>query len=82
MSLDFLVKKGILPQPDYIKIDVDGYEDKVVSGALETIQKCKSILVEIDNKHRHLLKEITDQGLKITSKFKRNSEESNYIFIK
>ena len=82
MSLDFLVKKGMLPQPDYIKIDVDGYEDKVVSGALETIQKCKSILVEIDNKHRHLLKEITDLGLKITSKSKRNSEESNYIFIK
>ena len=82
MSLDFLVKKGILPQPDYIKIDVDGFEDKVVLGALETIQKCKSILVEIDNKHLHLLKEITNQGFKIMSKSKRNNEEYNYIFIK
>ena len=31
-KLDFLVKKGMLPQPDYIKIDVDGYELKILKG--------------------------------------------------
>ena len=80
MHLDFLVGKNILPQPDYIKIDVDGFEDRVLKGAWATIQKCKSVLVEIDHKHQHMVQKILDLGLTLESQHKRNEEENNYIF--
>ena len=47
MSLDDMVKKFNLKQPDYIKIDVDGNEHLVLSGAKETIKKTKEILIEL-----------------------------------
>ena len=78
--MDFLVGKGILPQPDYIKIDVDGFEDRVLNGAFATIQKCKGMLVEIDNRHVDMVQKIKDLGLKLQSQHKRNEEEFNYIF--
>jgi FkbM family methyltransferase len=80
MHLDFLVGRKILPQPDYIKIDVDGFEDKVIKGSLATIQKAKSILVEIDNKHQSYVQKIIDLGCTLVSQHKRNEEEFNYIF--
>lgn len=39
---DFELKREIL-----IKIDVQGYEDKVIAGATETIDKAKAIIVEV-----------------------------------
>jgi len=80
MHMDFLVGKGILPQPDYLKIDVDGFEDRVLKGAFATIQKCKSVLVEIDNRHVDMVQKLKDLGLKLQSQHKRNEEEFNYIF--
>jgi len=80
MHLDYLVGKGILPQPTYIKIDVDGFEDRVIKGAYATIQKCKSVLIEIDNKHIEFVQKIKDLGLALQSQHKRNEEEFNYIF--
>lgn len=51
-SLDSLVSQGAIPQPDHIKIDVDGLEHRVVSGAWKTIStpNLKSILIEIDHR--------------------------------
>ena len=80
MHMDFLVGKNILPQPDHVKIDVDGFEDNVLKGSWATLQKCKSILVEIDNKHVSYVDKLIDLGLKLQSKHKRNEEEFNYIF--
>jgi FkbM family methyltransferase len=35
-----------------IKVDVEGFEDKVIQGAIETIKRCKPILyVEVDRPH-------------------------------
>lgn len=48
-SIDALVFDAGLPQPDYIKIDVDGFEDKVLGGASRTLAGVKSILVEMDS---------------------------------
>ena len=79
-SLNFLVERKILPQPDYIKIDVDGHEDKVIEGAINVFKKTKSILVEIDYKHKNYVAQIEALGFKLESKHKRNEEEFNYIF--
>jgi FkbM family methyltransferase len=49
-TLDQLVKNGTVPVPDYIKLDVDGFEHKVIEGARETLKnlKVKEILVELN----------------------------------
>lgn len=65
LPLDDLVEGGLLPQPDHIKIDVDGIEPAVVMGALRTIKGCKSVLVEINSNlasHREAVSWITELG--------------------
>jgi FkbM family methyltransferase len=48
--LDELVARGVLPAPNHIKIDVDGFEYKVARGAAETFRRpeLKTILLEVD----------------------------------
>ena len=51
-TIDNLVKFKTIPIPDYIKIDVDGLEKKILTGMenLWTNNKLKSILIEFMNK--------------------------------
>lgn len=46
---DELLKILNLPNPDYIKLDVDGIEHLILSGAYSTLSKVKSILIEISS---------------------------------
>lgn len=48
ITLDALMDK--LPQPDHIKIDVDGLEEKVIMGAIDTLKGVKSLLIEVNPK--------------------------------
>ena len=48
VSADEFIAKHDLPNPDYIKIDVDGIEHLVLAGAKKTILSAKSILIEIN----------------------------------
>lgn len=49
-ALDDLVRDGAVPAPAHIKIDVDGFEPKVVQGALGTIGSgsVRSLLIEVN----------------------------------
>jgi FkbM family methyltransferase len=38
-----------IPQPDYIKMDVDGIEHLILQGGLPVIEKVKSVLVEVND---------------------------------
>jgi len=55
VELDRLVENG-LPSPDHIKIDVDGFEPKVVRGATKVLSNgVKSLLVEVNtNSKEHM----------------------------
>lgn len=46
--LDDFIPKKHLPWPDYIKLDVDGSELRVLIGAQEALSHTKSLQVEID----------------------------------
>lgn len=63
-SLDLLLDSG-LPQPDYLKIDVDGLESNVISGAKNLLKNVKSLLVEINTNsesHQAIVKHLAESG--------------------
>ena len=49
-TLDTLVAEGVIPVPDYVKIDVDGIEPEIVRGARATFsdRRVRSVLIEVD----------------------------------
>jgi FkbM family methyltransferase len=49
-TLDALVEAAVIPVPSHIKIDVDGIEHKVISGAARTLANpgLRSVLVELN----------------------------------
>jgi FkbM family methyltransferase len=50
-TLDFLIENKLIEDfPDFIKIDVDGIEHLLLSGAINTLKnkKCKSVLIEVN----------------------------------
>lgn len=65
--LDDLVTAGAVPQPTHLKIDVDGFEPKVVRGAAQVVRdpRLRSLLVEINQNladHRGLVAELGTLG--------------------
>jgi FkbM family methyltransferase len=50
--IDDVIADGYFPQPQHIKVDVDGFEWKVVEGARRTLQspELRTVLIETDNK--------------------------------
>ncbi len=67
ISIDVLVSLGFDP-PDHIKIDVDGFEHKVIDGALNTLASgVKSLQVEVNEnlpEHQAMLRMLDRLGYK------------------
>jgi len=69
-TLDELVANGSIPCPDFIKIDVDGIEHKVIQGLMKTLENetVKSILIELNThleEHRNVIGKLTDLGFEL-----------------
>lgn len=47
VTVDALFREGRFPQPRFLKLDVQGYEFKVLEGAAETMRECDLILLEM-----------------------------------
>lgn len=65
--LDDLVQAGVVPDPDYIKVDVDGIEPKVIAGARRVIGagRLKSMLIEVNQNlpdHMAMVRELNECG--------------------
>ena len=67
VTLDSLVEQQVLPIPNHIKIDVDGFEHKVLEGAKKTLLSSElcSVLVEINTnlkEHRNIIQQMQEFG--------------------
>jgi len=49
LSMDETVEFLGIPQPDYIKMDVDGIEHLILKGGEKTLRQAKGILIEIND---------------------------------
>ena len=47
ISMDQAISLLKLPQPDYIKIDVDGIEHLILKGGSEVLKKTKSLMLKL-----------------------------------
>jgi FkbM family methyltransferase len=45
LTIDEYLEASAMNKVDFIKVDVDGYEYKVIKGALRTLQSCKPVLM-------------------------------------
>jgi FkbM family methyltransferase len=71
-KLDDLIEKNYIPVPSRIKIDVDGFEHKVISGANKTLQNSKvtSLLIETNtnlDEHKKMVQDLEILGFKFSS---------------
>jgi len=67
--------------PDYIKIDVDGAEESIISGMTETVKHkgLKSVVVEVSDKSElPITKFFEEAGFKIDFERRWAEEEKNY----
>ena len=72
-SIDRLVEEFGLPAPNLIKIDVDGIEEKIVTGMLKTAAKSsvRSILIEITDRASEVSpihRQLADLGFRVEVK--------------
>lgn len=85
LSIDSLIKDFNCPFPNHIKIDVDGYEDHVINGAVETLKdiRLKSLSVEHDYSNVELVSKIKEFGFKEYTEIKNplyhQMEETKHI---
>lgn len=68
-TLDALVDGGAVPVPRHVKIDVDGIEHRVISGATETLKnrRVSSLLVEVNpflEQHQEMVQRLKEYGFK------------------
>ena len=67
--LDDLVRSRTVPVPNHVKIDVDGFEPKVIAGARSTLADpaLRSLLIEINQNlddHREMVAELYAMGFR------------------
>ncbi len=92
-SISNLIEQGILNVPNYIKIDVDGIEHKILSGAKQVLnnRNLKGMLIEINENYEEQYRSVIDVMEKFNFKIKYKKQSQfelpekfkntfNYIF--
>lgn len=93
MSMKHIIKLGI-PQPTYIKIDVDGIEERIIMNGLEVIAGAKTILFELKHdqvkERENIFAALQDLGFEYetsSTQYRKNGGnpdriDDNYVFTK
>lgn len=70
MRLDDLYSAYELPQPSYLKLDVDGTELNILIGARKTLRSIKSLMVEVSSESkRYIFDFLIDQGFQVRDEY-------------
>jgi len=80
ISMDNFIKMSLL-SPDYIKIDVDGPEQSIISGMTDTVKnkRLKSVAIEVsDTSELPITKFFQEAGFKIDFERSWEEEEGNF----
>jgi FkbM family methyltransferase len=90
-TLDTVVKENNFPPPDMIKIDVQGAEKDIITGATNTLQSVKHLIVEMQHTEYNLnapkvdvtLPFIESFGFKcVAHRFCDNGPDADYGFVR
>jgi FkbM family methyltransferase len=72
LSMADAVQKLSIPQPDYIKMDVDGIEHLILKGGAEVLKSVKGVLIEVNDAFHEQASQcqqlLTDAGLVLKEK--------------
>lgn len=72
LSMEDAVQRLGIPQPDYIKMDVDGIEHLILRGGIAVMRGVKGILIEVNDDFHELEEEcrqlLSSAGLKLKEK--------------
>ncbi len=84
-AMDALVQQQTIPVPNHIKVDVDGFEHKVLRGAATTLDnpRVRSLLVEINQnlpEHVEAVAHLKDKGFHYTLDQVTESERLDGLF--
>ena len=72
---------GYLKEIDFIKLDVEGYEEKILKGSKNTILKYKPTVVIEQNKDNFDAKKLIETwGYRCVSVFEENNKPHDYLF--
>lgn len=85
-TIDRLVSTGAIPPPEFIKIDVDGFEHKVVAGAAAALRNTalQSVIVEINptiDAHRWIIRHLEAHGFRYDSEQVARSARTEGPFV-
>lgn len=87
-TIDYLIEAKILKCPNYIKLDVDGIEHKILNGAKKTLMNkdLRSILVEVNenfyDQHETIVEIMKDNNFTLASRNQNISDVQNTKFSK
>jgi len=84
-TLDDLVAAGRVPVPDHVKIDVDGFEPRVIAGAMTTLRGpgVRSLLIEVNQNlpdHMSMVRELNALGFRHDPGQVRRAERQSGAF--
>lgn len=92
VTLDTLVQQNNYPQPDLIKMDVQGAEMDILKGATKTLEKCSDLILELQkveyNKGAPLREEVIEYlkqlGFRLVGDgpFNDNGPDGDYHFTR
>ena len=71
ISADDALKNLKIPNPDFLKIDVDGIEELILKGSHEILKNTISVLVEVNDKfimQKNVEKILIDSGFYLKKK--------------
>ena len=81
--LDDWIRMRGADRPTHVKIDVDGHELQVVRGGIETLQACKTVMIEIDHETEGAEDEIRSVFDGFDEEvFYRSANVYNHLFVR